>query len=111
MHRWPESVDLFPFSTTCLSSKIFDTVAGHGGWTMHSNGGTQTTVLIGDYEPLGLTVWYNPDSLVNILSLSQVEAKFCVTLDSRGCDTSQMLKRELQSSFPTRRMFDFQADF
>ena len=57
---------------------------GHGGLTMHSNGGRQTTVLVGDYLPLGITVWYNPDSLANILSLSEVEARYRVTLDTSG---------------------------
>ena len=42
---------------------------GHTGLRMYSNGGSQHTVMIGDYEPLGLTVWYNKDSLANILAM------------------------------------------
>ena len=42
---------------------------GHTGLTMYSKGGSQHTVMIGDYEPLGITVWYNKDSLANILSM------------------------------------------
>lgn len=60
---------------------------GHGSLTMYSNGGKQTTVLVGDYLPLGVTVWYNLESLANILSLSEVEAKYQVTLDSHRQDT------------------------
>ena len=52
------------------------------GLTMYSNGGgAQTTVMVGDYEPLSMTVWYNPDSLANILSLREVRVKHEVTMN------------------------------
>jgi hypothetical protein len=37
----------------------------------YTNGGTQTSTQIGDLTNLG-TVWYNPDSIANILLLSEV---------------------------------------
>ena len=36
---------------------------------VHTNGGTQTSTLIGDVTNFG-PVWYNPESLANILSLA-----------------------------------------
>ena len=47
-----------------------------------NGGGAQTTVMVGDYEPLNMTVWYNPDSLVNILSLREVRVKHKVTMNT-----------------------------
>ena len=38
--------------------------------------------MVGDYEPLNMTVWYNPESLVNILSLREVRVKHKVTMDT-----------------------------
>ena len=52
------------------------------GLTMYSNGGAQKTVMVGDYEPLGMTVWYNPESLANILALREVRTKHQVTMDT-----------------------------
>jgi hypothetical protein len=40
----------------------------------HTNGGTQISTQVGDFTNLG-TVWYNPDSIANILSLSDVRQK------------------------------------
>ena len=48
---------------------------------VHSNGGHQDSVLIGDLKNYWL-VWYNTDSLANILSLSDVTKKCRVTMDS-----------------------------
>ena len=55
---------------------------GHTGLTMYSNGGSQHTVMIGDYEPLGLTVWYNEHSLANILSMKDTRRVARVTMDT-----------------------------
>ena len=55
---------------------------GHTGLTMYSNGGSQHTVMIGDYEPLGLTVWYNEHSLANILALKDTQKVARITMDT-----------------------------
>jgi len=46
-----------------------------------TNGGMQTSNLIGEVWNLG-TMWYNPESLANILSLAEVQKKFRVTMDT-----------------------------
>jgi len=46
-----------------------------------TNGGTQTSSMVGEVRNFG-TVWYNPNSLANILSLAEVRKKFRVTMDS-----------------------------
>ena len=47
-----------------------------------TNGGHQDSRLIGDFPNLG-PVWYNPASIANILSLSEVLAVCKVTMDSK----------------------------
>ena len=47
-----------------------------------SGGGIMHTVWIGDYAPLGMTVWLCEGSLTNILALCDVEKKYRVTLDT-----------------------------
>ena len=49
-----------------------------------TNGGHQDSNMIGDYSSLGklCTVWYNPASIANILSLADVHKLFTVTMDS-----------------------------
>jgi Zinc knuckle len=49
--------------------------------TVYTNGGTQVLSLIGDVKNFG-TVWYNPDSLANILSLAEVRKVCRVTMDT-----------------------------
>jgi len=46
-----------------------------------TNGGWQTSNHVGEVQNFG-TVWYNPDSLANILSLAEVRCKYRVTMDS-----------------------------
>jgi len=46
-----------------------------------TNGGRQTSNYVGEVRNFG-TVWYNPDSLANILSLAEVRCKYRVTMDS-----------------------------
>ena len=46
-----------------------------------TNGGTQLSTLIGDVRNFG-TVWYNPHSLANIMSLAQVRRQCRVTMDT-----------------------------
>jgi len=48
---------------------------------VHTNGGTQISLLAGDIKNFG-TVWYNPDSLANILSLAAVCKLRCITMDT-----------------------------
>ena len=49
--------------------------------TVFRNGGTQVSSLEGDLTNFG-TVWYNPQSLANILSLAAVRKVCRVTMDS-----------------------------
>ena len=58
------------FSNSSLLTNICH--CGHSGLTMNSNGRSQQTVMIGDYEPLGITVWYNEHSLANILAMRDI---------------------------------------
>ena len=51
------------------------------GLTLLTNGGKQVSTLIADYPGFG-TVWFNPLSLANILSLAAVRKLFRVTMDS-----------------------------
>jgi Reverse transcriptase (RNA-dependent DNA polymerase) len=46
-----------------------------------TNGGTQISTLIGDLKNFG-TVWYNPNSLANILSLAEVRRRCRCTMDT-----------------------------
>jgi hypothetical protein len=46
-----------------------------------TNGGEQVSTHIADFKNLG-TVWYNPKSIANILSLSEVRKKCRVTMDT-----------------------------
>ena len=48
---------------------------------VYTNGGTQTSTLIGDVRNFG-PVWYNPNSLANILSLAEVRKRCRVTMDT-----------------------------
>jgi hypothetical protein len=49
--------------------------------TVHTNGGTQVSRFIGDIPNFG-TVWYNPASIANILSLAAVRKVCRVTMDT-----------------------------
>ncbi len=46
-----------------------------------TNGGWQTSNHIGEVQNFG-TIWYNPKSLANILSLAEVRHRYRVTMDS-----------------------------
>jgi hypothetical protein len=48
---------------------------------MQNNGGKQTSTQIGDITNLDL-VWYNPESIANILSLLDVRKVCIVTMDT-----------------------------
>jgi len=52
------------------------------GLTIHTNGGTTVTHLIGDLPGFG-PVWYDGGSLANILSFSEVRKKFRITVDTQ----------------------------
>lgn len=57
---------------------------GDTSMTIHCNAGTTTTNLVGNLSGYG-TVWYHPDGIANILSLSRVkEQGYRVTYDSEG---------------------------
>ena len=48
---------------------------------IHCTAGVAKTNLIGDLSGYG-TVWYHPNGIANILSLSKVKEKYRVTFDS-----------------------------
>ena len=48
---------------------------------MHCTAGVTRTNLVGDLPGYG-TVWFHPDGIANILSLSRVKTKYCITFDS-----------------------------
>ena len=51
---------------------------------IHCNAGVASTDMIGELHGYG-TVWYHPDGIANILSLSRVkEQGYRVTYDSQG---------------------------
>ena len=50
---------------------------------VHCNAGQCTTDMVGDFPGYG-TVWYDPNSIVNILSLHRMAAKYHVIYDSQG---------------------------
>jgi hypothetical protein len=49
---------------------------------VRTNGGHQISTHIGDLTNIGV-VWYNPDSIANILSLSEVRRVCRVTMDTK----------------------------
>ena len=67
---------------------------------IRSNGGTTSTSHQGNL-PGYRTVWYHPEGIVNILSLSQVKEKYRVSFDSTNSNTFTMMK-------PDGKVFEFQ---
>jgi hypothetical protein len=48
---------------------------------VHTNGGTQLSNLMGHFKKFG-EVWFNPQSLANILSMAEVSCICRITMDS-----------------------------
>ena len=48
---------------------------------IHCTAGVTQTNLVGDLPGYG-TIWFHPDGIANILSLSRVKTKYCITFDS-----------------------------
>ncbi len=48
---------------------------------LHTNGGPQLSRMVGDVKNFG-TVWYNPSSLANILSLAEVRKMCRIIMDT-----------------------------
>jgi hypothetical protein len=61
------NIDVFVNGDLLTSIRKADT-----SLTIHSTSGTTITDLEGDFEGYG-TVWYHPDGIANILSLSRVD--------------------------------------
>jgi hypothetical protein len=61
--------------------------------TVHTNGGTQVSSHIGDVPNFG-PVWFNPESLANILSLAAVRKVCRVTMDSAVSPSFHVHKRD-----------------
>jgi Reverse transcriptase (RNA-dependent DNA polymerase)/Zinc knuckle len=57
------------------------------------NAGTTTTRLVGDLSGYG-TVWYNPQGVANILSMSKVADKYRVTYDSKDSPSFSIHKED-----------------
>ena len=53
---------------------------------VHCNAVTTITNLIGDLPGFDDPIWYNPDGIVNILSLNLVRKRFKVIYDSEEYD-------------------------
>ena len=70
------------FCNSRLLENIHDT---NEKMTLHSNGGTLITTQKGILDGYG-EVWYHPDAITNILSMSNVKQKYRVTYDSHGED-------------------------
>ena len=68
------------FSNGSLLSNIHH--CEYTGLMIYSNRGVQKTVIIGDYEPLGMTIWYNTELLANILALREVRKETRVTMNT-----------------------------
>ena len=84
-HNIPEHwILLDSQSTTCVfRNKAFLTNIRKSDKILHliTNGGTHTSTLIGDLGNFG-SVWFNENSLANILSLAAVRRKCRVTMDT-----------------------------
>ena len=63
------------------------------GVRVHSNRGFQDSTLVGTLKNFG-PVWFNPNSLANILSLSEVPKQCRVTMDSHAENTLIIHKRD-----------------
>ena len=53
----------------------------HRSIKTHCNAGTATIDMVGDLPGFGM-VWYHPEGIANILSISSVKARFLVTYNS-----------------------------
>ena len=78
-------------SVFCNRSLLMNIRPSANAMTVHTNGGSQTSHLVGDVPNFG-TVWFNPDSIANILSLAAVRRVCRVTMDSAG-DASFLVHR------------------
>lgn len=70
------TVDVF-----CNPSLLKNIRTTSGKLTIHCNAGEATTNMIGEFDRYG-TVWYHPNGIANVLSLSKVKEKYRVTYDS-----------------------------
>ena len=61
--------------------------------TVYTNGGCQVSTLLGDIPNFG-EVWYNPQSLANILSLAAVRQRCRVTMDTAGDPSISVHRRD-----------------
>lgn len=64
-----------------------------GKLIVHCNAGTATTDLVGEFDNYG-TVWYHPDGIANVLSLSKVKKRFRVTYDSENGNCFTIHKKD-----------------
>ena len=61
--------------------------------TVYTNGGHQVSRLLGDIPNFG-EVWYNPQSLANILSLAAVRQRCRITMDTAGDPSISVHRRD-----------------
>ena len=62
---------------------------------MHCNAGSTETELIGELG--NMTVYHNPNSIANVLSLKSVASKHRVTYDSHDCGGVFQVRCTLQT--------------
>jgi hypothetical protein len=68
-------------SVFCNASLLRNIRRSDTSLTVYTNGGNQVSHFVGDTSLFG-TVWYNPDSLANILSMASVRKTCRITMDS-----------------------------
>jgi hypothetical protein len=74
---------------------------GDGFMDIHCNAGMTSMNLVGDLPGYG-EVWYNPNGIAKILSISQVKERgFCVTFDSNTGNKFHVHKPDGNKRFPT----------
>ena len=61
--------------------------------TVYTNGGSQISRLVGDIPNFG-EVWFNPQSLANILSLAAVRQRCRVTMDTAGASAIAVHRKD-----------------
>ena len=73
--------------------------------TVHCQVRSTSTELIGDYEPLGITVWHNPGGIANVLSLSKL-----IRLNKAKIEYNSNQDVFVATSVKTKEVFKFPRD-
>ena len=73
---------------------------------IHCNAGTATTRLVRNLPGYG-EVWFHPEGIANILSLSNVKEKYRVTIDSKSATSSWCTRLMGQLEYSLSKNRDF----